>query len=46
MDVGCNSLSSLLFFTGGPGEAASFILVSFLGSSFGVVPSLGLGSLK
>ena len=44
MDVGCNSLSSLLFFTGGRGEAASFISVSFLGGSFGVVPPpLGLG---
>jgi hypothetical protein len=38
MDVGCNSLSSLLFFTGGRGEAASFISVSFLGGSFDVVP--------
>ena len=46
MDVGCNSLSSLLFFTGGRGEAASFISVSFLGGSFGIVPPpLGLGSL-
>ena len=31
MDVGCNSLSSLLFFTGGRGEAVAVDSVSLLG---------------